>query len=45
MRLPVELVEWIDGRAQMNGVTRTTQVVKMLEYAKSVVIKSEKKGR
>lgn len=45
MRLPVELIEWIDGRAQQNGVTRTTQVTRMLEYSRKVVIDSEKKAR
>lgn len=45
MRLPVELLEWIDMRADMNDVSRTTQVIRMLEYSKKTVIESEKKDR
>lgn len=45
MRLPVELVAWIDGRAESNGVTRTTQVTRMLEYSRKVVTESEKKAK
>lgn len=44
MRLPFELLEWIDERAHQNGVTRTAQVIRMLEYSKKVVIESETKG-
>lgn len=45
MRLPVDLLAWIDQRAEQNGVTRTTQVTRMLEYSRKVVVDSEKKAR
>jgi hypothetical protein len=43
MRLPVDLLDWIDQRADQNGVTRTTQVARMLEFSKKAVIDSEGK--
>lgn len=45
MRLPLELLEWIDFRAAQNGISRTTQVTRMLEYSRKVVIDTEKKAR
>ena len=43
MRLPVDLLTWIDQRADRNAVTRTTQVTRMLEFSKKAVIDSEDK--
>lgn len=44
MRIPVELLTWIDQRAQANQVTRTEQVIRMVEFSRQVVVADQQQS-